>query len=160
VDGSVKLWSLDRCQVVLTLVRAEGNGTAAVTALHVAEWPGMDRGRRVFVFAGHSDAILDVWDLSGKCPVIKVAVETVEKPKQEKLLRWLIGAAVWPAPFTTDARMPLVPLAIRFNVLPHSEMAELIILGLERPASRSSDGEVITFTFPFGSEGGSLNVSS
>jgi hypothetical protein len=131
VDGSVKLWNLDRRQIVLTLVRAEGNYTVAVTALHVAECPGMDHERCVFVFAGHSDAVLDVWDLSRKCPVIKIAVEKMEQSRREEL----------------------VPIALRFNVLPHTETAELIILGLERPDSGSSDGEVIAFKFPFGREG-------
>jgi hypothetical protein len=56
-------------------------------------------------------------------------------------------------PQLPPARRSLVPLAIDFSVARPIATAELNILAVEPTAQGLADGELLTFTFPFGKEG-------
>jgi hypothetical protein len=54
-------------------------------------------------------------------------------------------------------RRPLVPLALDLSICYRIMTAELVILAVEPPADGHQDGEIITFSFPFGKEAAAEN---
>jgi hypothetical protein len=150
-----------------------------VTALKVADWRDPNRpDPQVFVVSAYRDAVVRVWDLFAKCPVFELAVEKEAplplpvqppQPPPMQLMQLLLmaqmaqmGTDVGPlvAQMTEGAKpqhppsgSPLVPIALDFSIAHRVERAELLILALDSATQRPADGELITFTFPFGKEG-------
>jgi hypothetical protein len=66
-DGSIKIWSLSRQEMLFSLQKETGKRAEVVTALHIGKWKEPVQGEALtFLFVGHLDKTVRVWDLFAK----------------------------------------------------------------------------------------------
>jgi hypothetical protein len=80
-DGTVKIWSVKNQEIQFSLQLVRGKRAEEVTALNVSEWKDVEHDKvQVFVFSGHRDGVVRVWDLTAKSPMFEVLV--VKEPQK------------------------------------------------------------------------------
>jgi WD40 repeat protein len=75
-DGTIKVWNLTTQQIEFSLELEHGKQAAEVCTLHVAQWRDAKwEEPRVFVFTGHVDGFVRVWDFTSKFLIFELMLE-------------------------------------------------------------------------------------
>jgi hypothetical protein len=75
-DGTVKCWDVLKQELQFSLQLAQGIRAAEITTMQIGEWTDENREEsRVFLFVGHMNGLVRVWDLTMKAPMFGVVLE-------------------------------------------------------------------------------------
>jgi hypothetical protein len=159
-DGSIKIWSLAEQKILFSVQMEFKRRGAGVTTLHIGKWKNSESGEpMIFLFSGHLDKKVRVWDLCGKRMMFELTTGpepiipwSVQDEMFIHVAKTVLGCIGHPVPPETPSKesesqdQDLIPKVIGFNHLPHQDRCELFIMAVE-PGGNVTNGELQTLQF-------------